>query len=115
MSDKPYDVEERLIAFAADVVLNFDFPIKTYASKYYAEQLIRSSGSAALNYGEFAGAASLKDRSNKLRISFKEMKECHNNLRIQKRAQLLNNQKSHLIDESLQLCKILSTIIKNLK
>jgi len=43
MSEKPYDVEDRLILFAADVIREFDFPIKTYASKYYAEQFIRSS------------------------------------------------------------------------
>lgn len=115
MGDKPYDVEERLIEFAADVITEFNFPLKNYASKYYAEQLIRSSGSSALNYGEFAGAFSTKDRANKLRIAFKEMKECHNNLRIQSRAKLLKDNQSHLIDEALQLCKILSTIIKNLK
>ncbi|WP_194851224.1 four helix bundle protein [Nonlabens antarcticus] len=115
MSDKPYDVEERLIEFAAQVTIEFNFPLKNYASKYYAEQLIRSSGSAALNYGEFAGASSAKDRANKLRIAFKEMKECHNNIRIQHRANLLKEKQADLIDESLQLCKILSTIIKNLK
>jgi hypothetical protein len=43
MSEKPYDVEDRSILFAADVVSEFDFPIKTYASKYSPEQLIRSS------------------------------------------------------------------------
>jgi len=97
------------------LITEFNFPLKNYASKYYAEQLIRSSGSAALNYGEFAGAFSIKDRANKLRIAFKEMKECHNNLRIQAKASLLKASQDHLIDESLQLCKILSTIIKNLK
>lgn len=115
MDDKPYDVEERLIKFAADVVMNFNFPLKNYASKYYAEQLIRSSGSAALNYGEFSGASSIKDRTYKLRIAFKEMKECHNNLRIQLKAALLKRNQEQLIDEALQLCKILSAIIKNLK
>ncbi len=115
MGDKPYDVEERLIEFAAHVITEFNFPLKSYASKYYAEQLIRSSGSAALNYGEFTGAISIKDRTNKLRIAFKEMKECHNNLKIQSKAMLLKNNQEHLIDEALQLCKIISTIIKNLK
>ncbi|WP_232735375.1 hypothetical protein [Nonlabens sp. MB-3u-79] len=28
MIEKPYDVEDRLILFAADVVREFDFPIK---------------------------------------------------------------------------------------
>lgn len=62
MIEKPYDVEDRLILFAADVVRGFDFLIKTDASIYYAEQLIRSSGSDALNYGEFAGSGTRKAR-----------------------------------------------------
>ena len=115
MSKKPYDVEDRLILFAADVVRNFDFPIKTYASKYYAEQLIRSSGSAALNYVEFAGAGTSKDRINKLRICLKELKECKNNLRIQLKADLLKPDQQNLVDEALQLSKIVATIIKNQK
>lgn len=101
MGDKPYDVEDRLILFAADIVKEFDFPIKIYASRYYAEQLIRSSGSAALNYGEFAGAGTSKDRINKLRICLKELKECKNNLRIQLKAKLLKKQQDILVDEAL--------------
>lgn len=115
MSEKPYDVEDRLILFAADIVKQFDFPIKTYASKYYAEQLIRSSGSAALNYGEFAGSGTSKDRINKLRICLKELKECKNNLRIQLKANLLKLDQENLVDEALQLSKIVATIIKNQK
>ncbi len=115
MSEKPYDVEDRSILFAADVVSEFDFPIKTYASKYYPEQLIRSSGSAALNYGEFAGAGTGKDKINKLRICLKELKECKNNLRIQLKANLLKNDQTNLVDEFLQLSKIVATIIKNQK
>jgi len=101
MADKPFDVEERLVEFAACVIKEFNFALKNYALKYNAEQLIRSSGSAALNYGEFVGAISHKDRTNKLRIFFKEMKECHNNLRIQSRARLLQVKQEHLIDEAL--------------
>jgi four helix bundle protein len=113
IEDKPYDVEDRLILFAAHIVVNFDFPIKTFASKYYAEQLIRSSGSAALNYGEFAGAGTHKDRVNKLSICLKELKECKNNLRIQFKANLLKSDQNQLVDEALQLSKIVATIIKN--
>ncbi|MFT6799012.1 MAG: four helix bundle protein [Nonlabens sp.] len=104
-----------MIVFTSDLVREFDFPIKIYASKYYAEQLIRSFGSAALNYGEFAGAGTSKDKINKLRICLKELKECKNNLRIQLKANLLKNDETNLVYESLQLSKIVATIIKNQK
>lgn len=112
-SNKPYDIEERLISFAGEIVTHFNFPLKTFASKYYAQQLIIASGSAALNYGEFAGAGTQKDRLNKLRLSLKELKECKNNLKIQQYAKLLTPQQKVLVDECTQLVKILATVIKN--
>lgn len=111
---KPYDLEERLISFASDVVIVFDKPAKTYASKYYAEQLIRSSGSVSLNFSEFAGAGTEKDKINKLRISLKEIKECSNNLKIQLKAKLgALEPLSRLQDEADQITRILVTIINN--
>lgn len=111
---KPYDLEDRLINFAADVVKIFDKPAKTFASKYYAEQLIRSSGSVSLNFSEFAGAGTEKDKINKLRISLKEIKECNNNLKIQIKANL--GSKEALItlqNEAEQIVRILVSIINN--
>ncbi|PQJ32110.1 four helix bundle protein [Nonlabens arenilitoris] len=109
---KPYDLEDRLISFAADVIVVFDKPAKTYASKYYAEQLIRSSGSVSLNFSEFAGAGTEKDKINKLRISLKEIKECNNNLKIQLKAGLSNkDQLTKLQDEAEQIIRILVAII----
>lgn len=110
--NKPYDLEDRLISFAADVVKVFDMPSKTYASKYYAEQLIRSSGSVSLNFSEFAGAGTEKDKVNKLRVSLKEIKECNNNLKIQLKANLGNVESlTQLRDESEQIIRILVAII----
>lgn len=109
---KPYDLEDRLISFAAEVIVVFDKPAKTYASKYYAEQLIRSSGSVSLNFSEFAGAGTEKDKINKLRISLKEIKECNNNLKIQLKAGLSNkDQLTKLQDEAEQIIRILVAII----
>nr|WP_240961977.1 hypothetical protein [Nonlabens sp. Ci31] len=42
---------------------------------------MRSSGSAASSYGEFAVAGTSKDKINKLRICLKELKEGKNNLK----------------------------------
>ncbi len=112
--DGKFGLEDRLIEFAARVVILFDKPAKTFASKYYAEQLIRSSGSVSLNFSEFAGAGTEKDKINKLRIALKEIKECSNNLKIQARANLKSKQElEFLLDESNQLIKIIVSIINN--
>lgn len=51
--DKPvYDLEDRLIAFAAKVVIYADRMPNTMAGRYYAGQVLRSGGSPALHYGE---------------------------------------------------------------
>jgi four helix bundle protein len=111
---KSYDLEDRFIDFAADVVKEFDKPSKTFASKYYAEQLIRSSGSVSLNFSEFAGAGTERDKINKLRISLKEIKECNNNLKIQLKAGIGNYESlMSLQNEAEQIIKILVTIINN--
>jgi len=109
---KEYNLEDRFIDFAAAVVKEFDKPAKTFASRYYAEQLIRSAGSVSLNFSEFAGAGTEKDRINKLRISLKEIKECNNNLKIQLKAGLGNAVSlGDLQNEAEQIIRILVTII----
>ena len=61
MEPKIYDLEERLIVFAAKVVKYVDRMPTSVAGKYYAGQLLRSGGSPALNYGEAQAAESPAD------------------------------------------------------
>ncbi|QCX02024.1 four helix bundle protein [Aggregatimonas sangjinii] len=106
MSEKPYDLEERLVNFAADTALFCEGMPKDFTGQYYGHQLLRSGGSSALNFGEMQGAQSDKDFKNKATISLKELKESKINYgNASKRAALL--------DEVEQLIKILATIIKN--
>lgn len=115
MAEKKFDLEDRIIQFAIDVILiSRKADWSDYASKYYQQQLIRSSGSVALNFGEFLGAKSDRDKLNKLTLSHKEIKECRNNIKIQIGAEL--NGKHHLeklSQESLELIKILRAIINS--
>jgi four helix bundle protein len=83
MADIKFDLSERLENFAASVILLYDKKPMSYAGDYLAKQLIRSSCSSALNYGEVLGAGTDKDKTNKLRICLKELRECHRNLNIQ--------------------------------
>ena len=48
---------------------------------YYGNQLLRSTGSTALNFGEAQGTNSDRDYLNKSSISIKELKELRVNLK----------------------------------
>lgn len=76
------DLEPRLERFAISGVLVTEKMPLTPAGRYYADQLLRASGSSALNYAESQGGASHRDFSNKLKIVFKEIREAHMALRI---------------------------------
>lgn len=82
MEKKYEDLEQRLERFAISGVKVAEGLPASAAGRYYAGQLLRSAGSAALNYAESQGGASHRDFSNKLKIVFKEMRESHMALRI---------------------------------
>ena len=83
-------------------------PVRLLMDKHIRE------GKKELNFSEFGGAGTEKDRINKLRIALKEIKECNNNLKIQAKAKLIDMEcLNPLLDESAQLTKIIASIIKN--
>ena len=115
MSDKKFDLTERLEDFAASIIILYDKKPLSYAGDYLAKQLIRSSCSSALNYGEALGAGTNKDKINKLRISLKELRESQRNINIQSKAKLFSEENLlKLKDENDQLIRIMVTRIKNI-
>lgn len=113
---KKYDLDERFEDFAASVIVLFDKKPSTFSAVYLAKQLIRSACSSALNFGEFAGAGTDKDRANKLRITLKELRESLRNLNIQIKANVLNNDHaSQILKENDELIRIVVTLIKKYK
>ena len=87
---------------------------KSYIGNYYGNQLIRSSGSSALNYGEAQAAESDKDFLHKIRVVLKEMRESQINLKIIKRKPLLDLKINEpVLDECSQLVAIFTTIAKS--
>ena len=73
--NKPYDLEERLIDFAVDVIDVVEALPNSKAGNHIANQLVRSGTSPAPNYAEARGAESKKDFVHKLKISLKELRE----------------------------------------
>jgi four helix bundle protein len=112
---KKYDLDSRLEDFAAAVIIMYNKPPKTFASDYLAKQLIRSTCSAALNFGEAMGAGTDKDKANKLRICLKELRESIRNLNIQAKAKLHSNEiMNPLKKENDELIRIIVTLLKKI-
>ena len=108
---KGYDLEERTFIFAKncrDLVKSLKSTISNIED---GKQLVRSSGSVGANYIEANEKLGEKDFLFRLRISRKEAKESHFWLRLLESQNLDNIELNMLIQESLELRKILSTII----
>ena len=109
-----YDLEERLVKFAGNVI-KFSATInKNYAGNNLSKQIVRSSTSSALNYGEAQGAESSRDFIHKNKLVLKELKETRINLKILKEidsGEVLARNK--IFNECEQLIRIFATIIKN--
>lgn len=70
-----FDLEERLIEFAAKVFEIVDSVFDSKAGNHIAGQLVRSGSNPALHYGEAQSAESRKDFIHKLQVLLKELKE----------------------------------------
>jgi four helix bundle protein len=110
-------LENRLIQFAVDVIIACKFLDQSFAAQHLSKQLIRSTTSVALNYGEARGGESTRDYLHKMKICLKELRESYVNLKIQKGAELITDLKKldYLIDENNQLISIFVVSIKNTK
>jgi len=115
---KTNNLEERVIDFAVFIVDIVEEVKKNYAGNYYGNQIIRSSGSPALNYGEARSAESHKDFVHKMGVCLKELRESYNCLRIINKARLYIGKQEKIdkaIDENNQLISIFVASIKTSK
>ena len=88
MVTKKYDIQIRLVKFSADIIKKLKLN-ECYAQEHLLRQIIRSSTSAALNYGEAQSAESKRDFIHKMKICLKELRESQINLQISKEAELV--------------------------
>ena len=101
---------KRLFDFAVNII---KFCRKLPSGKEYqiiSNQLIKSSTSSGANYEEAQGAISKPDFFNKINISLKEMRESNYWLRILKEIKTEDDEIVDLLNESLELKKILGSI-----
>ncbi|MCF7833615.1 MAG: four helix bundle protein, partial [Candidatus Marinimicrobia bacterium] len=70
-----YDLEDRLIAFSAQIIEIAESVTNSYTGNQLSTQLLRSGTSVSLNYGEAQSAESRKDFIHKIKLILKELRE----------------------------------------
>ena len=114
--EKIFNFEDRLVRFAGECILFVRKLEKSYEVDYYKNQLIRSSGSSSLNYGEAQGTITGKDFIFKVSLSVKELKESRNTLKILEYIKTGDfEERKWLLIEVEELIAIASKMINNKK
>ncbi len=89
MGDRTWDLEDRLLDYAAMIIrLAEAFP-KTATGKHVGDHLLRSGTSPLFHHGEAEAAESTKDFVHKLKVCLKELREAHRALRLAVRVGLV--------------------------
>ena len=107
-------LEQRLISLSSLISNNCKNLQISPMSKNLISQIVRSSSSAALNYGEAQSAESKRDFIHKISIVLKELRETHINLRILLESENPENRNDLIkaIDECDQLISIFYATVK---
>jgi len=114
MPDRTFDLEERLLNYASQIIrLVEDLP-DTRAGNHIAGQLLRSGTSPLPNHGEAEGAESKNDFIHKLGICHKELRESRRWLKLIRRVPLLTDTAALdvALDETDELVRIFAASIR---
>jgi len=106
--NRNFDLEERLLEYAASVVRFTEGMSRTQAGIHVAGQLLRSGTSALPNHGEAQAAESAADFIHKLSICLKELRETRRWLRLAQRVPLVKSPAAvdSLLGETEELIRI---------
>ena len=115
-NEKIFNLEDRLVRFAGECILFSRNLNKSFENEYYKNQLISSSGSSSLNFGEAQGTITNKDFIFKVSLVVKELKESRNSLKI---LNYINegdkNIRTFILNKTEELIAITSKMIINKK
>ena len=114
MSERIFDLEDRLLDFAARIIRVSESMKPTPAGRHVGDQLLRSGTSPFANHGEAEGAESLNDFVYKFRICYKELRESRRWMRLAQRADLLDQPErlTPLLDEADELIRIFAASLR---
>ena len=109
---KPFDIRERLVDFACDIVQAAQFlHTRGPIGRALSFQILAAGTSVGANAQEADGASSHADFIAKNRIALKEAKETRFRLRVCRRCELLDARFDSLLHESEELILILGAIV----
>jgi len=115
-NSKPYDLEERTLKFAKEVIGFVNLLPRTLANIEILKQVIKSSGSVGANYIEANESLSKKDFAMRIKICRKEAKESIYWLKlVEVKGEAAEKQRQSLIKEATELMKIFGAIIEKVK
>jgi four helix bundle protein len=112
--DRRYDLEDRLLDFAVDVVELTESVPNTRAGNHIAGQLLRCGPSPLSNHGEVEAAKSRRGFLHKLRVCLKELRETKRWLRLVSRLKRLGEPASlpACLNEIEELIRIFAASVK---
>ncbi len=113
VEDRVFDLEDRLLDYAAAIVRLVEELPKSGAGNHVAAQLLRSGTSTLPNHGEAESAESPADFIHKLKVCLKELRETKRWLRLVARIPALP---AHTVDpllaETVELIRIFAASIR---
>jgi four helix bundle protein len=110
---KKFDLHERLIDFAVQIINITDNVKTTKAGNHLLGQIVRSGTAPSLNYSEAQSAESRNDFIHKMSVVLKELRETHSNLKIILRAKLYLGQE---IDKAIkENDELISIFVKSIE
>ena len=113
VEDRVFDLEDRLLDYAAAIVRLVEELPKSRAGNHVAAQLLRSGTSPLPNHGEAESAESPADFIHKLKVCLKELRETKRCLRLVARIPALP---AHAVDpllaETVELIRIFAASIR---
>lgn len=117
MRDNVFDLEERLLDYAAEIIRLVECLPRTRTGNHVASQLLRSGTSPLPNHGEAQAAESRNDFIHKLSICLKELKETRRWLRLTKRVPLFKpvEKVDSALRETEELVRIFAASIRTAK
>jgi four helix bundle protein len=113
MSEKKFDIEERLIDFSVAIISFVENLPLSKSATHLGGQLLRSGTSPALNYGEARSAESKTDFLHKMKICLKELRESSICLRIMQRANIYKSEKQ-LLDLLAESNELIAIFVKSI-
>jgi four helix bundle protein len=112
---KKFDLHERLIDFAVEIINITDNIKATKAGNHLAGQLVRSGTSPSLNYSEAQSAESRNGFIHKMSVVLKELRETHSNLKIIQRANLYLKEFSDIATTIKENDELIAIFVKSIE